>query len=180
MPEIIMVRHGEASENFRTSVDPGLSELGREQAIAVSEQLVALTDCDLFSSPLKRARQTAAPLAAAWGISAAIEPRVAEIPSEGVDMSDRGEWLARIMTGRWTEVGARQAEWRSQLIDCLLSADTPRIYFSHFIAINVAFGLATGDERVICARPKNTSVFRFSNDGGEVRVLARGEELAEG
>jgi len=179
MPEIIMVRHGEASESFRTSTDPGLSALGRRQAAAVSERLVALTDYELFSSPLKRARETAAPLEAAWRRPAAIEPRVSEIPSEGVDMNDRGEWLARIMTGRWPDVGARQAKWRSQLIDCLLGADTPRIYFSHFIAINVAFGLATGDDRVICVRPKNTSVSRFSNDGGEVRILARGEELTE-
>ena len=179
MPEIIMVRHGEASESFRTSVDPGLSGLGREQAIAVSAQLVALTDYGLFSSPLKRARETAAPLEAAWGRRGAIEPRVAELPSDGVGMDDRGEWLARIMTGTWPEVGARQAEWRSQLIDCLLSANTPRIYFSHFIAINVAVGLATGDDRVICVRPKNTSVFRFSNDGGELRVLALGEQLVE-
>ena len=179
MPEIIMVRHGEASENFRTSTNPGLSALGQEQAIEVCNRLAHLTSHALYASPLKRARETAAPLEQAWGRSARIEPRVSEIPSEGVDFNDRGEWLARIMTGHWADVDPLQAEWRAELIDCLLTAATPRIYFSHFIAMNVAIGLATGDDRVICARPRNTSVFRFSNDGGRLSVIASGEELSE-
>ena len=179
MPEIIMVRHGEASENFRTSTDPGLSALGYQQAAEVSRRLISLNDHALFSSPLRRARQTAAPLEKAWQQSATIEPRVSEIPSQGVQMEDRGEWLMRIMTGRWTDADAAQCEWRAQLLDCLLQAQTPRIYFSHFIAMNVAVGAATGDDRVVCARPRNTAVFRFSNDGGVLRLIESGEELLE-
>ena len=177
MTEIIMVRHGEASASFRASTDPGLSPLGREQARNVCARLASLTSCEFFSSPLKRARETAAALEKAWGRTAVIEPRVSEIPSQGIDMESRGEWLARIMTGNWSDVAPAQAEWRAQLLQCLLEANTPRIYFSHFIAINVAVGAATADDRVVCARPKNTSVFRFSNDSGRLGLIASGEEL---
>ena len=177
MSEIILVRHGEASANFRESIDPGLSDLGHSQAREVAERLSGLTGFDLFTSPLARAKETAEPLSSIWEKPAIIEPRVRELPSEGIALADRGEWLSRIMTGRWSEVDAERSRWRDELLNCLSESDTPRIYFSHFIAINVVVGAITRDDRVVCVFPKNTSVFRFANQGGELSIIEFGEQF---
>ena len=60
----------------------------------------------IYSSPLARARQTAAPLAARWGVDVAIESRVAEIPSPTDDLRERARWLAGVMAGRWMDLPA--------------------------------------------------------------------------
>lgn len=177
MLEIIMVRHGEASASFREGADPGLSELGRTQAIQVAERLSSLTEFELFTSPLARAQESAEPLARIWGKPAIIEPRVREIPSAGIALADRGEWLSRIMSGRWSEVDAEQCRWREELLQCLRESDTPRIYFSHFIAINVIVGAITGNDRVVCVFPSNTSVFRFANHNGALSIAQLGEQF---
>ncbi len=177
MSEIILVRHGEASANFRERIDPGLSKVGRTQALQVAERLSGLTGFDLFTSPLARAKETAEPLSNIWEKPAIIEPRVREVPSEGIALADRGEWLSRIMTGRWSEVDAERSRWRDDLLKCLRESDTPRIYFSHFIAINVVVGAITQDDRVVCVFPKNTSVFRFANHDGQLSIVEFGEQF---
>ena len=180
MPEIIMVRHGEASASFRESTDPdpGLSQLGQAQAREVAARLRSLSGFDLFTSPLKRARETAARLASIWNLEPRIEPRVSEIPSESVALADRGEWLSEILSNRWSQVEVEQQAWRGQLLKCLAEADTPRIYFSHFVAINVVTGAATGDDRVVNTYPAHTSVFHFSSDAGNLSILERGDVVS--
>lgn len=177
MSEIILVRHGEASADFRESTNPGLSDLGRRQALEVAARLSHLKGFELFTSPLKRAQETAEPLSGTWGKPAAIETRVREIPSEGIALADRGEWLSRIVSGRWSQVDGEQSRWRDALLQCLLQANTPRIYFSHFIAINVVVGAITEDDRVVCVFPKNTAVFRFANEDGELSIVELGEQF---
>ncbi len=177
MSEIILVRHGEASANFRESTNPGLSELGRRQALEVAERLAHLKEFELFTSPLKRAQETAEPLSRIWKRPAAIEPRVREIPSEDIALADRGEWLSRITSSRWSQLDGAQNQWRDALLRCLREANTARIYFSHFIAINVVVGAITNDDRVVCAFPKNTAVFRFANNDGELSIVELGEQF---
>ncbi len=62
MPKVYMVRHGRAAANFTSDRDPGLDDLGREQAIQAASVLAAHAPLALLSSPLKRAQETAAPL----------------------------------------------------------------------------------------------------------------------
>ena len=60
--EIFLIRHGEASQSWDQSPDPGLSELGKSQAKDCFNFLSSRTELsnfDLVSSPLKRAMQTA-------------------------------------------------------------------------------------------------------------------------
>ncbi|MXY55949.1 MAG: histidine phosphatase family protein [Gammaproteobacteria bacterium] len=83
MPTILLVRHGQAAAGFGSHRDPGLDDVGRAQAEAVAEELAARFEepVPIYSSPLKRAQETAAPLARRWGSEVILEPRVAEIPS---------------------------------------------------------------------------------------------------
>src|SRR5580700_6200960 len=83
MPRLYLVRHGRAAATFAEAADPGLDELGRSQAEAVGAKLAPLGPLAIVSSPLKRAQETSAPLAALWQRKPLIEQAVSEIPSPG-------------------------------------------------------------------------------------------------
>ena len=102
MTRIYMIRHGKAAAGWDGDADPGLNELGQAQAEAVAEKVQALvaSPVPIFSSPLKRCQQTAAPLAA-WGVTPQIESGVGEIPPPLEDLTARTEWLRRVMAGTW-------------------------------------------------------------------------------
>lgn len=71
-----MVQHG---EKVRSPGDPGLTELGRHQAEQVAAWLrdrVAVAA--VWASPMRRARETAEPIAEALGQSVQVEPRLRE------------------------------------------------------------------------------------------------------
>lgn len=72
-----MVQHG---EKVRSAGDPGLTEAGHRQAAAVARWLAAnRPDVGaIVASPLRRARETAAPIAAAFGLAPMIDARVRE------------------------------------------------------------------------------------------------------
>jgi broad specificity phosphatase PhoE len=88
MAEILVIRHGETAWNrdevFRGRADVPLSERGREQARLLGGALAGRPIEAVYSSPLSRARETAAPLAEAAGLEVAADDRL-------VDMSF-GEW----------------------------------------------------------------------------------------
>ncbi len=48
--------------------------------------------------------------------------------------------------------------------------------FSHFVAINVATGLATGADEVTLFRPDNASITELNNDHGRLSLVRRGDE----
>ncbi|MGB2019392.1 MAG: histidine phosphatase family protein, partial [Parvibaculales bacterium] len=89
MTRMYMIRHGKAAAGWDGDADPGLNELGRAQAEAVAKKVQALvaTPVPIYSSPLKRCQETAAPLAAAWGVTPQIEAGVGEIPPPLEDLT---------------------------------------------------------------------------------------------
>ena len=95
MPRLYLIRHGEAEAAFDAALDPGLSPRGQGQAEEIAARLEALGPLALFTSPLKRARETVAPLERTWRLCARIEPRIAEIPSPSDDPAARGPWRAK-------------------------------------------------------------------------------------
>jgi broad specificity phosphatase PhoE len=85
---IVFARHGETAANRRRlalgRADPPLTERGTEQAGALAHRLASLDVATVYSSPLLRARDTAAPIAAAAGADLVIDERLIEL--------DYGEW----------------------------------------------------------------------------------------
>jgi broad specificity phosphatase PhoE len=77
-----LLRHGEVHnpEGVLYGRLPGfrLSELGERQAQAAADWLAKRDITHLVSSPLERARQTAAPLAAATGLEITVDERLVE------------------------------------------------------------------------------------------------------
>ncbi|MBM3558051.1 MAG: histidine phosphatase family protein, partial [Alphaproteobacteria bacterium] len=63
MTRIILVRHGLAAAGFAEALDPPLDEVGARQAADAARNLAGLGPVDLIASPMRRTRETAAPLA---------------------------------------------------------------------------------------------------------------------
>jgi probable phosphoglycerate mutase len=86
--ELLFARHGQTAENAGGKIlgrrDPPLSAQGREQAAHLAERALSAGVVAIWTSPLQRARQTAAVVAEAIGV----EPVVLEDLIE----SDRGSW----------------------------------------------------------------------------------------
>ena len=73
---IFLIRHGEAAASWGDHPDPGLSDLGRGQAEAVSGILEKLGATSAISSPMQRCRETAQPFEARAGLTAKVVPDV--------------------------------------------------------------------------------------------------------
>jgi probable phosphomutase (TIGR03848 family) len=102
---VLLVRHGTTPTTGKLL--PGrarglhLSEHGQAQAEAVAERLAELAKVDaVYSSPLERARETAAPIAKARGLRVQIE--------RGLLEADIGEW-----TGWELKRAAKTPEWKN-------------------------------------------------------------------
>jgi broad specificity phosphatase PhoE len=131
----------------------------------------------VVSSPLRRCRETAAPLAARWGLEAGVEPSVAEIPSpEGVPMGERVTWLRQAMASRWTDLGPRYVAYRDGIVAFLSSCTVPTVVVSHFVAINAAIGAATGDDRLLIRTLDNCSITVVDVVEGRLTLVEGGHE----
>lgn len=184
MAKIYMVRHGRAAAGWGEDRDPDLSDAGQRQADAVARELARVGGAPLaiLTSPLRRCRATAAPLADIWNVVPKIDPAVAEIPSPVTDLAARADWLRQLMAGDWADpatdpvFAAGLVAWRDRLIGALLRQSQDIIIFSHFIAINVAAGHALGDTRVVLFRPDNASITLFETHEGELILHQLGRE----
>src|SRR5262245_59766453 len=78
---VLLLRHAESANPtifHGAESDVGLSERGRRQAEAVAAVLAARRPDRLISSAMRRARETAAPIATACGLPVQIEPALHE------------------------------------------------------------------------------------------------------
>jgi broad specificity phosphatase PhoE len=172
-----LVRHGRAAAGWDTDPDPGLDDLGREQAMAVARQLAPLGPLAVVTSPLLRCRQTAFPLATAWGAEVSVEPDVAEIPSpEGVPMAERVEWLRGAMGGPWEALGPIYTSFRNRVVSAVSGCSVDTVIFSHFVAINAVIGAALGDDRLVIRSLDNCSVTVIDVVDGALQLVEGGHE----
>ncbi len=102
---LLLVRHGQTASTGK--VLPGraaglhLADSGRQQAAAAAERIGELTGvAALYTSPLERARETAAPIGAATGLKPKVE--------RGLIECDFGEW-----TGASLKRLMRKREWHT-------------------------------------------------------------------
>lgn len=178
MNKLYLVRHGRAAAGWNVDPNPGLDELGRTQAEQASLILNKFAPAQIVSSPLLRCQETAAPLAALWKTTVAIEQHVAEILSpEGVELKDRVTWLRAAMTQTWTELGQRYISYRDDMVAYLSTCATDTVVFSHFIAINAVVGSILGDDRVLIRSFDNCSITTLArSDDGRLSLVDFGAE----
>jgi len=176
MGRLYLVRHGRAEADFGVADDPGLDEVGRQQAEAVVRKLGEHPRVKIVTSPLLRARQTAAPLAAHWRTKPVVEEIVAEIPSPRQPGIDREKWLMEFMTGMWSAAPTDLERWRDSVVSYLVRRTEDEVIFTHFVAVNVAAGAAINDDHIAVFKPDNGSVTVIDVVDGKLKMVERGRE----
>lgn len=92
MTVLVLIRHGETDWNvegrYQGQADPPLNEKGLAQARLLAEEMSDVSLNALYTSPLRRALQTAQILATALGVPLHLEPRMMEI--------HQGDWQGRL------------------------------------------------------------------------------------
>ena len=127
--ELLFIRHALPLRIDEGSVagpaDPALSELGHRQARAVTDWLVAEHVDALWSSPMRRARETAAPLAAGLALDITVDDGLAEFDREAVSYIPIEE-LKAAGDPRWNEVPEQPEHFREVVV-----ATVERIVAAH-------------------------------------------------
>ena len=106
-----LVRHGESEGNLAGSLqgsrfDTPLSETGRRQAECLAARLAGEEIDAVWASPMIRARETAAAVAAVLGLGVSLDPDLVEF--------DWGAWSGRPYDGEIEkEVSGVRARWRA-------------------------------------------------------------------
>lgn len=110
MLTVVLSRHGltprsDPEQHLGQGIDIGLSDEGRAGALALGRRLRGVAFDRVVSSPLRRAIETASPLAKAARRTLEIDARLAEM--------DYGEWEGRT----YAEIDARDLEYRRRWED---------------------------------------------------------------
>jgi len=184
MPKLYLIRHARPAAGWGEDADPGLDATGEQQAEAASQILAQTLDrLPIYTSPLRRCRETARPLERLWQQSAEVLEPVAELPSPTLDLPARQQWLRQAMQGTWRELNdlapagsADYIAWRQTLLDSLTRLPEDGVVFSHFIAINVAVAAAHSREDVVCFRPDHASITCVEAGNGGLRLVELGRE----
>lgn len=197
--EIVLVRHALPVRVDATPdgspANPQLSQLGHQQAERLVEAL-ALDDVDaLYSSPSRRARETAAPLEQALGMTAEIDDGLAEfdvehssyVPVEELKAAGDPRYTA-LLHGDLYSHDVDPVAFRARVVAAVerIVSRHPggrAVVFSHSGAINAATGSLLGQEKVIWFAPAYCSITRIGaardgrrgivslNETGHVRDL---------
>jgi 2,3-bisphosphoglycerate-dependent phosphoglycerate mutase len=111
--ELLLIRHA-LPEHVETRdgspADPPLSAIGRDQAERLAAWLAGEEIGAVYASPMRRARQTAEPLARVLGVGIALESRIVEMDHRS-DVYIPLEKLKREDYPRWQELVQRGGLW---------------------------------------------------------------------
>lgn len=183
MDLVHVIRHGKPAATWGgDDEDPGLDPLGLAQAEAVARELLGLPQppTRVVSSPLRRCRETAAPLARALGLELTIDPRVGEIPTPAaLSHAERPAWLRQAFGGRWDQIqGDLDYVGWTQDVAAALREHAGAAVFSHFVALNAAVAAATGQAEVMGFRPDHCSRTVFEIKADRLILVQKGREAS--
>jgi probable phosphoglycerate mutase len=194
--ELLWVRHGEPERiapGRGVPADPPLTALGRQQAQRLAAWLAPEPVDAVISSPLRRATETAAPIAAAHGLDVEVVDGLIEydstsdhyIPAEELSATKDERWLAMV-EGRWESFGADPPEVFVARIRVTVDRLVERFAGQRVVAVchggvvNVALGLVLGigGDRPLWFEPGYSSLHRVKASRSGVRSIASVNELA--
>ena len=111
--ELLLIRHALPirREDVEGPADPELSEAGRDQAMHLANWLADERLDAVYSSPMQRARETAAPLASIHGLEVLVDDELAEydrnshwyVPVEELKAAGDPRWR-EIVAGEWGDI----------------------------------------------------------------------------
>src|SRR6266508_237142 len=174
--ELLLVRHGlpVRIEDAGEPADPELSDEGRIQAVALAEWLAAERLDAVYTSPLRRAVQTAEPVAARHGLELVVDDELAEfdreahfyIPVEELKATRDPRWLD-LIEGRWGQDGeVDRFVFRRVVVEAVervIDANPSRTIavVCHGGVINAYLSHVLGLDEVMFFEPYYTSVSRL-------------------
>ncbi|MEZ5657296.1 MAG: histidine phosphatase family protein [Burkholderiaceae bacterium] len=166
--ELILVRHALPLRSD-TSADPGLSRVGHEQSARLARTLARQRFDALYSSPMRRALETAEPLRALLATHTTEDERLSEfnrhdgayVPVEELKRADRKAWEA-LRDGAGVDMEAFRADVVSA-IDAIIAAHPGGsvLVFCHGGVINSWASHVLGLPAKLFFAPDYTSVHRF-------------------
>ena len=178
---IFLVRHGRASAGAE-HLDPGLDDVGRQQASHVSEALQSHAVGRLVVSPMRRCRETIAPIAYALGMKPEVREEVSEVFDPAMAADQRRTMIGPFMQGVWSDQPEELLAWRRRCLDAVLdlsqqasAASHDLVIVSHYIAICAVIGESTDDDRVVPVPIANASISSFELVHGSLQLLAGGD-----
>lgn len=117
--ELVLVRHALPVRVDEGEVDgpadPHLAPAGRAQAEAVADWLAGEAIDAVWSSPMRRARETAGPLAERLGLAVRVDERLAEYDRHATSYIPLEE-LKAAGDPRWNEVPERPEEFQGHVV----------------------------------------------------------------
>jgi len=120
--ELLLIRHALPVRVDEGSVegpaDPALSRVGHAQARALTDWLHGDPVDALWSSPMRRARETAQPLAARLGVEIAYDEGLAEFDREAASYIPIEE-LKAAGDPRWNEVPEQPEHFRAVVVETI-------------------------------------------------------------
>jgi probable phosphoglycerate mutase len=171
--DLLLIRHG-LPEHVATAdgqpADPPLADQGRRQAEAMAQWLSRERIDRLYSSPLRRARETAEPLAALRGLDVALHPGVAEydrdaseyVPMERLKEVDYERWQQIMRGGNIADFDAFAQRVIEALEEIVAGNSARRVAVTcHGGVINVWSARVIGFSPRFFFNPDYTSINRF-------------------
>ncbi len=179
---VYLVRHGEQAHNWTVHPDSPLSARGEAQAAEVAKTLnEVISDHQsvaVYSSPLRRAQQTAMPFCETSNQKVLTKPQIAEIPPPAtLPLDKRSAWLRSIWDTPMDELPAHVLEWREGIRSVLttpIQADV-LVCFAHFMVLNTAVGIATGAKTLLTFEPAHGSICEFQVDRDNLKLTRLGD-----
>ena len=167
--ELILVRHGRPERSAESS-DPELSAVGHGQAARVARWLAHDDVHAIWSSTMRRAIQTAAPLAAHHGHTVSQHDGIVEfdratgtyIPSEELKREDFAAWQALATGGSGVDMPTFQATVVAAMEEIIAAHQGQRVaVFCHGGVINVWAAHVLKSEPRVFFEADYTSINRF-------------------
>lgn len=182
--ELILIRHGLPVRSDQSS-DPELSAEGRDQAAKVARWLAHEGADAVWSSPMRRAVQTAQPFADHLGHAVSLHEGVAEfdrdsgsyVPMEVLKRENYEAWLAFARGEHAMDIDAFQGAVVGALDEVIASHPGQRVaVFCHGGVINVWTAHVLGMAPRLFFEPGYTSVHRYMcSRNGQKNVVALNE-----
>lgn len=187
-----MIRHGlpeKVVTEDGSPADPPLSERGHAQASSMAGWLAREGVDRLYASPLRRAHQTALPLAELLGLEIELEPRIAEydrdsdlyIPLEELKRTDYPAWKAFMEQGYPPGIDLEQfVRGVVDAMEAIIEANSGRsvAVVCHGGVINTWAAHVLGMDYKLFCDVHYTSISRFLATSSGVRSVASLNEAA--
>ena len=191
---LLLIRHGlpervELQPGHRA--DPALSSVGRAQATAMAGWLATERVDAVYASPMRRAIETAEPLAAAVGVAVTVAAGVAEydrdanayVPVEELRAADDPRWRQMVEGDYFADATETAEQFQGRVVaalDEVIGAhrgETVAVA-CHAGVINAWFGHVLGLDDFMVMMPTYTGIHRYACSATGVRSVVSVNETA--